>query len=242
MRARSETSPRSPARPTRSTPGCWRSFAGETWCPRSGCLCRGSGAARAASAPGAPGEGAHLRSQPDLRPAHPVRAADLLRAAGASRTELELLERRGVPAVWRASITGPPRAGRGDGSAGSARSTASSPRWRKRMSARSCCRRSRGSGHCSALTFAAEIGEISRFSSASEAGRLCGARPAGEPVGRALSDRAALKGRVRGRSAGPRSRPPTKPGGRRIRVMPTIGAFRPGTERTRRSRRSPESF
>ena len=33
MRARSGTSRRSPARPTRSTPGCWRSSAGETWCP-----------------------------------------------------------------------------------------------------------------------------------------------------------------------------------------------------------------
>jgi hypothetical protein len=35
--ARSETSPRLPARPTRSTPGCWRSSAAETWSPSSGC-------------------------------------------------------------------------------------------------------------------------------------------------------------------------------------------------------------
>ena len=67
-------------------------------------LARGSGAARAASAPGAPGEGTDLRSQPDLRPAHPVGLrfsyARLAKPDGA-----ELLERRGVPAVWRASIT-----------------------------------------------------------------------------------------------------------------------------------------
>ena len=35
--ARSGTSPRWPARPTRSTPGCWPSFAVATWCRSSGC-------------------------------------------------------------------------------------------------------------------------------------------------------------------------------------------------------------
>ena len=71
--ARSETSPRSPARPTRSTPGCLPSSAGATWSPSSGCPRRGPRDPRAPAPPRPPGQGPDLGPQPNLRAAHSVR-------------------------------------------------------------------------------------------------------------------------------------------------------------------------
>ena len=108
---------------------------------------------------------------------------------------MELLERRGVPEVWRASIAellelademdrritpidrelGP--LARADQRAAL---LATMP----------------GIGPLIGLTFAAEIGEVSRFHSPGKLDRLRRPRAAGEPVGRALGDRAALEGRL----------------------------------------------
>ena len=137
---------------------------------------------------------------------------------------MELLERRGVPEVWRDSIaehldeieeldrriTPIDRRACAD-----RRAPTRGP---------SCCRRSPASARLISLTFAAEIGDVSRFLGL-EAGRLCRAGAADQPVGRALGHRAAVKGGLahaslgggRGRQPGlaadqsvPRALPPTR--------------------------------
>ena len=206
--------------------------------PRAlGALSRGPGAPRAASPPGAPGQGRTsarnrifgLLTQFGLRISYTrLRKPDAI----------ELLERRGVPEVWRASIAellelaeemdrridpidrelaplarADERAGCCDDPGG-------------RAAARPHLRRGdrrglplRGPG---------------------QADRLRGARPEGEPVGGALGDRAPLQGRLadpalgggRGRQPGLAALQPWH--------ATTCGSP-PATARTRRSRRSPAS-
>jgi transposase len=131
---------------------------------------------------------------------------------------IELLSRRGVPDVWRASI-------------------AELLELAEEMDRRiipidrelgPIARRDRraqllatmpGIGPLLGLTFAAEIGEVSRFRSRGQADRLRGTGPEGEPVRRALGDRRPLQGRLqdpalgggRGREPGLAARQPVAP-------------------------------
>jgi hypothetical protein len=137
---------------------------------------------------------------------------------------IELLERRGVPSVWRDSIAAHlsqiAELDRRIAAIDSELSPLAGSDARARL-----LRTIPGVGPVIGLTFAAEIGDVSRFSSASKAGRLCGPCTADQPVGGALSDRAAIEGwatdpalgRGRGRQPGlaaqqslPRPLPPAR--------------------------------
>ena len=133
--------------------------------PRAlGAVPGGPGPARAPSPPHAPGEDPDRGAEPDLRPAHPVRTAGLLRAGFEGRTR---------SSSWRAA--GCPRSGeprspscsswRRRWTAESTRSTASSLRSRAQTSASALLATMPGIGPLLGLTFAAEIGEVSRFRS-----------------------------------------------------------------------------
>ena len=115
---------------------------------------------------------------------------------------MELLERRGVPAVWRDSIAEllelvDEMDRRIDPDRPRAR-----PDRARRTSGRSCLATIPGVGPLLGLTFAAEIGEVSRFPRPGQAGRLRRPCPEGEPVGGALGDRRPLEGRLEDASLG----------------------------------------
>ena len=101
--ARSETSPRSPARRQGRRPGAGGALPARPGPRALDSEPRGPSAPRAPAPARPPGQGPHLGPQPDLRPAHPVRAADLPRRLRKA-DPMELLASRGVPEVWRASI------------------------------------------------------------------------------------------------------------------------------------------
>ena len=78
----------------------------------------------------------------------------------------------------------------------SIRSTASSVRSQDQTSEPGYLATIPGVGPLLSLTFAAEIGEVSRFPGPGKLDRLRRPRSQGEPVGRALGDRGALQGRL----------------------------------------------
>ena len=97
-----------------------------------------------------------------------------------------------------------------------------------------------GIGPLLSLTFAAEIGEVSRFSSPASSSATRAWRRGS--ASRASARRPARSRRpARGPCAGRRSRPPTRPGGPPTPGTATTCGSRPATARTRRSRRSPAS-
>jgi transposase len=97
-----------------------------------------------------------------------------------------------------------------------------------------------GVGPLISLTFAAEIGDVSRFSSASKLVGYAGL--ARGSCSRASAQRpGGFRRPARGRCDGPRSRPQTTLGGRPTRFTSTTAASPPATARTRRSPRSPAS-
>src|SRR5215207_1542933 len=93
---RSRAWPHWPARPTGSTPGCWPSFAAATWSPRSGCP-RGPGRAGTGPVPAAAGPPPDRAQEP-----HPRYLAGLRQALSGQRP----VRRR------RPSTAGPPGAAR----------------------------------------------------------------------------------------------------------------------------------
>ena len=108
---------------------------------------------------------------------------------------MALLERRGVPEVWRDSIvefSSLPQRWIG----GSTRSTASWARSQDQTSGRACWRRSRGWAGCSASPSPPRSAR-SPLSGAWKADRLRGPGASNQPVRRALGDRRALEGRLR---------------------------------------------
>jgi transposase len=151
----------------------------------------------------------------------------------------ELLERRGVPAVWRDSI---------------AEHLAEIEELDRRINpidrelapiARSDPRARLlqtipGVGPLISLTFASEIGDVSRFGSASKLVGYAGLAPRITQSGSARPPDGCRRP-ARGRFAGRRSRRPTRPGDRPTPFMTTTGGWRLATETTRRSPRSPAS-
>ena len=152
---------------------------------------------------------------------------------------MELLERRGVPEVWRASIVEllelaeemdrriipldrelAPIAHSDE----RARLLATMP----------------GIGPLLGLTFAAEIGEVSRFRSPGKLIGYAGLAPRVSQSGERSATGAPPRP-AHGPCAGPRSRPPTRPGAPPTPGTPTTCGSRRGTGRTRRSRQSPAS-
>ena len=108
---------------------------------------------------------------------------------------IELLERRGVPEVWRASIAellelAAEMDRRIDPIDRELGPIAKADERAKLLATIP------GVGPLLSLTFAAEIGEVARFPGPGEADRLRGAGTESESVGRALSDRGALQGRL----------------------------------------------
>ena len=163
-RARSETSPRSPARPTRSTPGCWPSSAGETWSRRSGSP--RSRTARSASAFAAAltwsscgprhrnrifGLLTQFGLRISLHPASPARRDGAARAPRRSRG-LARLDRRAPRPDRRARAADQPDRPQSFGPI-----ARSDPRAKLLQTIP-------GVGPLISLTFAAEIGDVSRFS------------------------------------------------------------------------------
>src|SRR5215207_3960594 len=152
---------------------------------------------------------------------------------------IELLRRRGVPEVWRASIAELLELAEG-WTGGSTRSTASSLRLRAQTSAPGCWRRSRGSGRWQPHLRRRDRRGLP-LPGARQADRLRRPCPEGEPVGGALGDRGALQGRITNAALGGGRGPPTRPGGPPTPGTPTTCGSPPGTARTRPSRRSPAS-
>jgi transposase len=150
---------------------------------------------------------------------------------------IELLERRGVPAVWRHSI---------------AEHLDQIDELQRRIGpidrelapiARSDARAQLlqtvpGVGPLIGLTFASEIGDVSRFSSAAKLVGYAGLAPRIIQSGE-RSATGACQRRARGRFAGPRSRPLTKPGGRLIHSTSTTADSLRTTAPTRQRSRSP---
>ncbi len=152
---------------------------------------------------------------------------------------IELLERRGVPAVWRASISellelAAEMDRRIDPIDRELRPLARKDERVKLLETMP------GIGPLLGLTIAAEIGEVSRFSSPRKLIGYAGLAPRISQSGE-RSSTGALSKAARGRSAGRRSRLPTRPGGRRTPGTSTTCGSPPATARTRRSRPSPES-
>ena len=145
MRARSATSPHSPARPTRSTPGSSPSFAGATWSRRYGSHRPRTGPCASCCDGG--------RTFVKARTSHRNRIFGLLTQFGLRISlrrlrqpdVIELLIRRGVPEVWRASIA-EHLAEIDHLDRRISPMTASSVRSRALIPERGCCRRSRASG------------------------------------------------------------------------------------------------
>ena len=90
---------------------------------------------------------------------------------------MELLERRGVPEVWRVSIAGPPRRDRSSRPADLTDRPRAADRSQARIPARGCSATIPGIGPLIGLTFASEIGEVSRFSSPSKLVGYAGLAP-----------------------------------------------------------------
>ena len=199
--ARSETSPRLPARPTRSTPGCSPSFAAATWCRRSGF--RRSRTARSASAFAAARTWSRRRTSARNRifglltqfglrisfaPAAPARRDGAARAPRRARG-LARLDRRAPRPDRRARAADHPdrpRAGADRALRRASPAAFDDPRGRPADQPHLRRRDRRGL----ALLVAGE------------AGRLRGACAADQPVGRALGDRAAIEGRLEDASLG----------------------------------------
>ena len=97
-----------------------------------------------------------------------------------------------------------------------------------------------GIGPLLGLTFAAEIGEVSRFPGSGKLVGYAGLAPRVSQSGE-RSRPAPSRRPAREPCAGRRSRPPTRPGGPPTPGTGTTAASRPATARTRRSRRSPAS-
>ena len=116
---------------------------------------------------------------------------------------LELLERRGVPAVWRDSIAEHLDRDRRTADAGSRRSTKSSTRSPGRSQGPAA---SDDPGRRPADQPHLRLGDRRRLALlfGVEAGRLCRPRSADHPVGRALGHRAAIEGRLADASLGRR--------------------------------------
>jgi transposase len=153
---------------------------------------------------------------------------------------IELLERRGVPSVWRESIEEhldqiddiQARIGPIDRELGPLASSDERARLLQTIP---------GVGPLISLTFASEIGEVSRFATPATLVGYAGLAP--RIISRASARRPGGSRRLaRGRFAGPRSRPPTRPGGSRTPSTSTTAGSPPATEPTRRRSRSPESF
>ena len=152
---------------------------------------------------------------------------------------IELLERRGVPEVWRDSISellelAAEMDRRIDPIDRELRPIARSDE-RARLLATIP-----GVGPLLSLTFAAEIGEVARFPGP---GKLIGYAGLAPRISQSGSARrpAPSPRPARGPCAGRRSRPPTRPGGPPTPGTATTCGSRPATARTRRSRRSPKS-
>jgi transposase len=149
---------------------------------------------------------------------------------------LELLERRGVPAVWRDSIAEhleqvdelQRRIGAIDREL--APIARSDPRARLLQTIP-------GVGPLIALTFASEIGDVARFASASKLVGYAGLAPRIVQSGE-RSQTVRLSKPARARFAGPRSRPPTRPGGRPAPSTPTTGGWPSASAPTRPRSRS----
>jgi hypothetical protein len=148
---------------------------------------------------------------------------------------MELLERRGVPGPWRASIAElleliAEMDGRAKLIEAELRPLAGEdPRAELLMTMP-------GIGPLLGLTIAAEIGEVSRFSSPAKLVGYAGLAPRISQSGE-RSQTGRSRRPARGRCAGRRSRPPTRPGGRATPSTATTAGSRSATARTRRSRR-----
>ena len=150
---------------------------------------------------------------------------------------MELLERRGVPEVWRDSIAEhldqidelDRRINPIDREL--APIARSDPRAKLLQTIP-------GVGPLISLTFASEIGDVSRFSSRPRSWSAMPAWRRGSASRASARRPGGFRRPARGRFAGPRSRPPTRPGDRPTPFTSTTGGSPPATARTRRSRRS----
>ena len=153
---------------------------------------------------------------------------------------IELLERRGVPSVWRESI-----AEHLDQIDEIQRRIGPIDRELRPIAnadeRASLLQTIPGVGPLISLTFAAEIGEVSRFQTPAKLVGYAGLAPRIVQSGLSARRPGGSRRRARGRFAGPRSRPPTRPGGSRTPSTSMIAGSPPATAATRRRSLSPES-
>ncbi len=194
---------------------------------------------RAPTPPRPPGQAAYLGPQPHLRPADPVRSADLVHAPAPARRDRAARAPRRPGGLARLDRRAPrPRSKSSTGA--STRLTAScGPIARSDPRAR-LLQTIPGVGPLISLTFARRSARSRALPQPQSSSAMPALRRGS--ASRVNARRPAhSQRRARGPCAGLRSRPPTRPGGRPIPSTSTTGGSPSATARTRRSRRSPAS-